>query len=91
MVYIQNWLRKYSRSTLTNMELPHAESCESPQSLLGIDGNDKSFAWRATSSSRNDNSSTTEGYSSVEGARKLLNDMIYKSMGKYDAEILQAR
>ena len=25
-----------------------------------------------------------KGYSSVEGARKVLNDMIYKSMGKYD-------
>jgi hypothetical protein len=28
-----------------------------------------------------------EGYSGVEGAKKLLNDMIYESMSKYDAEI----
>merc|ERR1719247_2582268 len=27
------------------------------------------------------------GYAGVEGARKLLNDMIYESMSKYDAEI----
>jgi len=30
-----------------------------------------------------------KGYSGVEGARKLLNDMIYESMSKYDAEILK--
>jgi len=28
-----------------------------------------------------------KGYSGVEGAKKLLNDMIYESMSKYDAEI----
>jgi hypothetical protein len=28
-----------------------------------------------------------KGYSGLEGARKLLNDMIYESMSKYDAEI----
>merc|ERR1719487_764025 len=27
------------------------------------------------------------GYSGIDGARKLLNDMIYESMSKYDAEI----
>merc|ERR1719298_341465 len=27
------------------------------------------------------------GYSGLDGARKLLNDMIYESMSKYDAEI----
>merc|ERR1719230_350143 len=27
------------------------------------------------------------GYSGIEGARKMLNDMIYESMSKYDAEI----
>ena len=27
------------------------------------------------------------GYAGVEGARKLLNDMIYESMSKYDTEI----
>ena len=32
-----------------------------------------------------------KAYSGVEGARKLLNDMIYESMSKYDAEILQVR
>jgi len=30
-----------------------------------------------------------KGYSGVEGARRLLNDMIYESMSKYDAEILK--
>ena len=28
-----------------------------------------------------------KGYSGLDGARKLLNDMIYESMSKYDAEI----
>jgi len=28
-----------------------------------------------------------KGYSGIDGARKLLNDMIYESMSKYDAEI----
>jgi hypothetical protein len=28
-----------------------------------------------------------KGYSGIEGARKLLNDMIFESMSKYDAEI----
>jgi len=28
-----------------------------------------------------------KGYSGLEGARKMLNDMIYESMSKYDAEI----
>jgi hypothetical protein len=28
-----------------------------------------------------------KGYAGIEGARKLLNDMIYESMSKYDAEI----
>merc|ERR1719326_1898916 len=28
-----------------------------------------------------------KGYAGLEGARKLLNDMIYESMAKYDAEI----
>merc|ERR1719223_951621 len=28
-----------------------------------------------------------QGYSGVDGARKLLNDMIYESMSKYDEEI----
>jgi hypothetical protein len=28
-----------------------------------------------------------EGYSGVEGAKKMLNDMIFESMSKYDAEI----
>jgi len=27
------------------------------------------------------------GYAGIDGARKLLNDMIYESMGKYDSEI----
>jgi hypothetical protein len=31
--------------------------------------------------------SQPKGYSGLDGARKLLNDMIYESMGKYDAEI----
>jgi len=29
------------------------------------------------------------GYAAVEGARKLLNDMIYESMAKYDAQIAE--
>merc|ERR1719182_791907 len=28
-----------------------------------------------------------KGYAGLEGARKLLNDMIFESMSKYDAEI----
>merc|ERR1719182_1120127 len=28
-----------------------------------------------------------KGYSGIDGARKLLNDMIFESMSKYDAEI----
>ena len=28
-----------------------------------------------------------KGYSGIDGARALLNDMIYESMSKYDAEI----
>merc|ERR1719197_516649 len=28
-----------------------------------------------------------KGYAGIEGARKLLNSMIYESMSKYDAEI----
>merc|ERR1719399_523394 len=28
-----------------------------------------------------------KGYSGIDGARKLLNDMIYESMSKYDAEV----
>merc|ERR1719343_1161124 len=28
-----------------------------------------------------------KGYAGIDGARKLLNDMIYESMSKYDAEI----
>merc|ERR1719359_1655074 len=28
-----------------------------------------------------------KGYSGLDGARKLLNDMIFESMSKYDAEI----
>merc|ERR1719198_1635704 len=28
-----------------------------------------------------------KGYAGLEGARKLLNDMIYESLSKYDAEI----
>ena len=28
-----------------------------------------------------------KGYSGLDGARNLLNDMIYESMSKYDAEI----
>merc|ERR1719331_881282 len=28
-----------------------------------------------------------KGYSGLDGARKLLNDMIYESMSKYDAEV----
>merc|ERR1719460_1836281 len=28
-----------------------------------------------------------KGYSGLDGARKLLNDMIYESMSKYDSEI----
>merc|ERR1719316_690703 len=31
--------------------------------------------------------SQPKGYSGLEGARKLLNDMIYESMSKYDAEV----
>merc|ERR1719213_1115504 len=28
-----------------------------------------------------------KGYSGLDGARKLLNDMIYESLSKYDAEV----
>merc|ERR1719378_1734216 len=28
-----------------------------------------------------------KGYAGIDGARKLLNDMIYESMSKYDAEV----
>merc|ERR1719262_2050558 len=31
------------------------------------------------------------GYSGIDGARKLLNDMIYESMSKYDAEIAKCK
>merc|ERR1719453_708643 len=31
-----------------------------------------------------------KGYSGIDGARKLLNDMIFESMTKYDAEIANA-
>merc|ERR1719247_2713982 len=28
-----------------------------------------------------------EGYAGIDGARKMLNDMVYKAMEKYDADI----
>merc|ERR1719375_1157399 len=41
----------------------------------------------ATGKSNSNLRKQPKGYSGIDGARKLLNDMIYESMSKYDAEI----
>ena len=48
-------------------------------------------AWKVLQKSDFTTAAPQKGYSGVEGARKLLNDMIYESISKYDAEILQVR